>query len=86
MVAGRDLTWTDINNKRPVVLVSENLSREVWRDPAAALGKRLRETPKSEWREVVGVVADERHDGLNQKAPEIVYYPYFMKGVLGRPG
>ena len=86
MVAGRDLTWTDINNKRPVVLVSENLSREVWRDPAAALGKRLREAPQSEWREVVGVVADERHDGLNHKAPEIVYDPYFMKGVLGRPG
>ena len=83
MVAGRDLTWTDINNQRPVVVVSENLSREVWRDPAAALGKRLREAPKSEWREVVGVVADERHDGLNQKAPEIVYYPYFMKAFWG---
>jgi putative ABC transport system permease protein len=83
MAAGRDLTWTDINEKRPVVLVSENLARELWREPSAALGKLLREAPKSDWREVVGVVADERQDGLNQKAPQIVYYPYFMKSFWG---
>jgi putative ABC transport system permease protein len=43
----------------------------------------LREAPKSDWREVVGVVADERQDGVNQKAPQIVYYPYFMKQFWG---
>jgi putative ABC transport system permease protein len=83
MIAGRDLTWTDINEKRSVVLVSENLAREIWRDPGAALGKRLREAPKSDWREVIGVVADERQDGLNRKAPQIVYYSYFMKSFWG---
>jgi hypothetical protein len=83
MVAGRDLTWTDIEDKRPVVLLSENLARELWRDPVAAMGKRLREAPKSDSREVVGVVADERDDGLNQKPPEIAYYPYFMRQFWG---
>jgi predicted permease len=79
LVAGRDLTWTDIQDKRLVVLISENLAREYWQNPAAALGKRVRETPKDEWREIVGVVTDERDDGFNQKAPTIVYWPYFMK-------
>jgi putative ABC transport system permease protein len=78
MVAGRDLTWTDINDKRPVVLLSENLAREYWRDPATALGKRVRESPKDEWREVIGVVANEHDDGVNQEAPAIVYWPYYM--------
>ncbi len=79
MVAGRDLTWTDIHEQRPVVLVSENLAREWWRDPAAALGKRIREGPKEDWAEIVGVVADERDDGLNKPAPTVVYWPYYMK-------
>jgi putative ABC transport system permease protein len=78
-VAGRDLTWTDIREQRQVALVSENLAREWWRDPAAALGKRIREGPKEEWAEIVGVVADERDDGLNKPAPTVVYFPYYMK-------
>ncbi len=79
MVAGRDLTWTDIHEQRPVVLVSENLAREYWREPAAALGKRIREGPKEDWAEIVGVVADERDDGLHRPAPAVVYWPYYMK-------
>src|SRR5262249_54648179 len=30
LVAGRDLTWTDIYTKTPVVLISENMAREMW--------------------------------------------------------
>ena len=33
MIAGRDLTWTEIYNQTPVALVSENLARELWQDP-----------------------------------------------------
>ncbi len=36
---------------------------------AAALGKRVREASKSSWREVVGVVHDQRDDGVRQEAP-----------------
>jgi putative ABC transport system permease protein len=79
MVAGRDLTWTDIREQRFVTLVSENLAREYWHEPAAALGKRIREGPKEEWAEIIGVVADERDDGFNKPAPTIVYWPYYMK-------
>ncbi|HVO98765.1 MAG TPA: ABC transporter permease [Bryobacteraceae bacterium] len=83
MVAGRDFTWTDVYERRPVVLVSENLARELWRDPAAAIGKRVRESLKAEWREVVGVVSDIRDDGVNEKAPTVVMWPILMDNFSG---
>jgi putative ABC transport system permease protein len=85
LLAGRDLTWTDIYQTRPVILVSENLARELWQSPAAALGKQLRENPKAKWREVIGVVGDERDDGLDQKAPTIAYWPMMIKDFWGQP-
>ena len=41
MIAGRELTWTEIYGRRPVVIISENLARESWGSASAALGKRL---------------------------------------------
>jgi putative ABC transport system permease protein len=76
--AGRDFTWTDVYERRPVAMVSENLARELWHDPSAAIGKRIRETMKGTWREVVGVVNDEREDGLNRPAPTTAYWPTIM--------
>ena len=83
LVAGRDLTWSDAYDRLPVAMVSENLARELWGSPTAALGKRLRETTKSAWREVVGVVGDVHDDGLDQSAPTIVYWPVLMKEFEG---
>jgi predicted permease len=85
ILAGRDITWSDIYGKRPVVLVSENFAHEYWRSPAAAIGRRLRENPKAPWREIIGVVGDERDDGVNQKAPAIVYWPFLVKEFWGDP-
>ena len=75
LVAGRSITWTDIYERRPVVVISENLAREYWRIPprrSASGSARNRANP---WREIVGVVGDERDDGLNQPATAIVYWP-----------
>ena len=85
LLAGRDFTWTDIYNFVPVVLVSENFAREYWGSPAAALGKRIHENSKSEWREIVGVVGNELDDGANKKAPTVVYWPLMMKEFWGEP-
>ncbi len=84
LIAGRDFTWTDLHDKRNVVLLSENLARELWRDPARAVGKRVRENPKAPWREVVGVVGEERDDGVHQKAPAIVYWPLIVRDFWGQ--
>ena len=73
-VSGRDITWAEVYDLRPVVLVSENLAREVWGSAAGALGKRIRTAPQSPWREVIGVTQDVRDDGVDAAAPAIVYF------------
>jgi predicted permease len=83
LIAGRDITWTDIYDQRLVAMVSENMARELWRDPAAAIGKRIREGMKDPWREIVGVVADIRSDGADHQAPTTVYWPVLMKNFWG---
>jgi predicted permease len=78
LITGRDLTWTDIYEKNPVALVSENLAREYWHDPSNALGKRIRVASTDDWSEIVGVVADVHDDGMNEAAPTTVYWPVMM--------
>ena len=77
MEAGRDLTWSDIYDGRKLVLVSENLARELWGSAQAAVGKRVRANDGDVWREVVGVVEDVRHIGAQESAPAVVYWPIF---------
>jgi len=78
LLAGRDFTWNDIYDSRPVVMVSANLAREVWGAPAAAVGRRVRQGPGSQWCEVVGVVDDVRDNGVDAPAPAIVYWPLLL--------
>jgi putative ABC transport system permease protein len=84
IVAGRELTWEEVYGLRPVVMVSENLAREMWGTPSAAVGKRLREDAGLPWREVIGVVQDVREKGVQEKAPEIVYWPSLVENLFGR--
>src|SRR5262249_36049405 len=78
LIAGRDYSWTDIYGRRPVAIVSENLARELWGAPAAAVGKRISTClPGSPFREVIGVVQDIRDNGVDQVAPAIVYWPSY---------
>jgi predicted permease len=82
IIAGRELTWTEVYGVRPVIMVSENLARELWGSPSAAIGKRLREFSGMPWHEVVGVVQDVRERGVNEKAPAIVYWPPLDGGSI----
>jgi predicted permease len=77
LIAGREYTWTDVYNLRPVAIVSENLARGFWSSPSAALGKRIRSLPNRPWHEVIGVVQDVRENGVNEPAPGTVYWPSF---------
>jgi predicted permease len=74
LVAGRDVTWTDIYQRRPVVIISETLAREYWGSASAAVGKRVRGYDPA-WHEVVGVSGSERDDGLNHPPTAMVYWP-----------
>ncbi len=83
VLAGRDFTWTDVYGKRPVVLVSESLAQELWREPAAALGKQIRENPKGTWRQIIGVTGNDRDDGVDKKTPPTVYWPLLITNFWG---
>ena len=85
MIAGRDFAWTDIYGLRPVGILSENLARELWGSPQAAIGKYFREFPSMPWHEVVGVVQDVRENGISQVSPATVYWPSLMGNLYG-PG
>src|SRR5690606_434749 len=66
--------------------VSENLAREFWGEPQAAIGKRIRasDDPNS-WREIIGVTQDV-HEELYEQPPPIVYWPMSMEGSDYRGG
>ena len=83
ILAGRELTWTDVYGHRPVAMLSENLARELWGSPSAAVGKRIREFPQMPWQEVVGVVQDVREVGIQEKAPGIVYWASIKENIYG---
>jgi predicted permease len=84
LVAGRDLTWADVDDGRPVVLVSENFARAVWREPGAAVGQRIRvegDDPGS-WREIVGVTQN-RYRSLFEQPATNVYSPIASSDLRG---
>ena len=83
LLAGRDFSWTDVYQRRTVAVISENMAREMWREPATALGKRIRENPSSPWREIVGVVANVYEDGVHVQPPAIVYWPVLLEKFWG---
>ena len=82
VIAGRDFTWTDLYARRHVAMVSENLAREIWGDPRAALGKRIRVGTTDAWREIVGVVENVYDTGVQVNPPTMAYWPALMDGWL----
>ncbi len=75
--AGRSITRSDVEDRARVVVVTEDLARAYWHDPAAALGKRLRYWGRasSRWYEIVGVVGDIHDDGVNDASVPTVFWP-----------
>jgi hypothetical protein len=54
-------------------MVSETMARQEWGSPGAAVGKHIGVMP-GKWNEVIGVIEDVRHNGLDHPAPAIVYW------------
>ncbi len=85
LVAGRDLTWAETYEKRPVALISENLAKEYWHNAAGALGKQIRVGTTDDWREIIGVTRDVHEDGVNNPPPPTVYWPLIQDHFEGQP-
>ena len=79
LIAGRDFNWKEIYDIAPRAIVSENLAREEWGSAAKAIGKRFREAPSEPWCEVIGVAEDVRYNGVNERAPAIIYWPAIIR-------
>jgi predicted permease len=84
LLAGRDFTWTDLYEKRPVVVVSKSFASEYWRRPQDALGQRIRVASTDTWREIIGVSEDVHYDGIEKPAPSMVYWPLMMDNFTGQ--
>jgi predicted permease len=84
LAAGRDFTWTDLEEVRDVAIVSENLARAHWGSAPAALGKRIRQfyAKPGPWREIIGVAGDVFDDGVDREAPATVYWPARLPAPL----
>jgi putative ABC transport system permease protein len=86
IIAGRDISWSDIEAGGRVALISENFARELAAEPASALGKRIRTFLDTDaWREVVGVVQNVHETGLHEAAPTFVYWPLLVENMWGTP-
>jgi predicted permease len=89
IVAGRDISWADIDDGGHVAVISERLAGQLSGDPAGAIGQRIRVTSEDAWREVVGVAQDVYEDGLYGNPPSTVYRPmrmdsFFNSDVFGQ--
>jgi predicted permease len=85
LIAGREFTWGDVYDQRPVSILSENLARELFGTAQAAIGKQITYIQSMPWHQVIGVVEDARHNGIDAAAPAIVYWPTMSPNLYG-PG
>jgi predicted permease len=78
LVAGRDITWPEEFEKRPVAIISENFAREYWGSPSNALGKFVHVGSSDPWHEIIGVAGNVYDDGVSQAPSTAVYWPLFQ--------
>jgi putative ABC transport system permease protein len=77
LVRGRLFTTGDVRQSTPAIVVNESLARTIFPNEDA-IGQRLKqgwpEMPGT-WREIVGVVADVKFEGVSERTPMQVYMP-----------
>ncbi len=82
LVRGRTFTWADNESAPQVAIINEAAARQYWPNEDA-MGKRVRlDDGGTAWRQVIGVVADVRQDGLAKAARPEVYAPLPQSPVL----
>jgi putative ABC transport system permease protein len=74
VIAGRSFTTADRAGAPPVTIINETMARRYWPN-ASPLGKRVLFVGTKDWREVVGIVRDVRHWGLDQPVNPEMYLP-----------
>ena len=88
LVRGRWFTEADTMASVPVAVVNETMARTYWTDPAAVVGGRIRlgSAAARPWATVVGIVADERHNGVTEIIKEKFFIPHIQWPVATNGG
>jgi predicted permease len=77
LMRGRWFTPGDTESSQPVTVINETLARTYWKNPDEAVGGRIRVgSARNPWLTVVGMVADERHNGVTGIVKEKFYVPH----------
>jgi len=74
---GRMFTEADGANAPPVGIINETAARRYWPDEDP-IGKRLKIDTDNPWMEIVGIVADVHHMGLDSQPRPELYVPYLQ--------
>jgi putative ABC transport system permease protein len=83
LAEGRSFTSTDDATAPLVVVVNETMSRRYW-PGSSPIGKRMRfNGPNEPWREVVGVIKDVKHWGLDRDVNPEVYMAHEQQPSTG---
>jgi putative ABC transport system permease protein len=78
LVQGRFFTADDNASSPPVAIVNESIARKFW-PGESAIGKMIKQgwvERGGPWREVVGVVADVKFEGVTEATPLQFYQPF----------
>ena len=83
LLAGRVFTDLDDDAGIGVALISRALAQRHWSatDP---IGQRVTLNDGADWLTVVGVVADVRHEGLDQPVSDVLYRPFLQVAGASR--
>jgi hypothetical protein len=86
LLAGREFTGIEVDEGRPVAILTGDLALEYWGSPQEAIGKRVKESgdPTAPWKEIVGVVQEVRDDGPGLPPVKMVYWPLKIRDFHGR--
>ncbi|MFZ1136047.1 MAG: ABC transporter permease [Candidatus Korobacteraceae bacterium] len=91
LLRGRLLTESDVDAARPVAVVNETLAKTYFgkEDP---IGQKIKfnmfdempQSPKDQYFEIIGVVADAKNRGLQEGVAPEAYIPYSVTGAMER--
>jgi putative ABC transport system permease protein len=77
LVRGRWFTAADTLASAPVAVINETMARTYWTDAQDVVGGRIRVgNMTNPWLTVVGIVADERHNGVTGIVKEKFFVPH----------
>jgi predicted permease len=82
LMRGRWFTSAERTDSQLVAVINETMARTYWKDGSAVGGRIRVGNPRNPWVNVVGIVADERHNGVTGVVKEKFYIPHSQWHVV----